>query len=160
MDCEDCRHLTVVGLHDTGPWSEKTLTWLWSSWYLFTVLFLARYASHTSLLSCLSFFLSIEAFRLYVCLIVCQYVRLHVSLFAYLFVCKPSYLASHPYLHTTRRWTHGCDASSKQLCEGSAWLILKILKCTPSYNYSYLLNRYDHEYVCLCVYSIVTVWKA
>ena len=20
MDCEDCRHLTVVGLHDTGPW--------------------------------------------------------------------------------------------------------------------------------------------
>ena len=21
MDCEDCRHLTVVGLHDTGPWN-------------------------------------------------------------------------------------------------------------------------------------------
>ena len=20
MDCENCRHLTVVGLHDTGPW--------------------------------------------------------------------------------------------------------------------------------------------
>ena len=22
MDCEDCRHLTVVGLHDTGPRSD------------------------------------------------------------------------------------------------------------------------------------------
>ena len=21
LDCENCRHLTVVGLHDTGPWS-------------------------------------------------------------------------------------------------------------------------------------------
>ena len=21
MDCENCRHLTVVGLHDTGPWA-------------------------------------------------------------------------------------------------------------------------------------------
>ena len=26
LDCEDCRHLTVVGLHDTGPWS------LWRFW--------------------------------------------------------------------------------------------------------------------------------
>ena len=25
MDCEDCRHLTVVGLHDTGPRSVKKL---------------------------------------------------------------------------------------------------------------------------------------
>ena len=23
MDCEDCRHLTVVGLHDTGPWRRS-----------------------------------------------------------------------------------------------------------------------------------------
>ena len=23
LDCEDCRHLTVVGLHDTGPWYRK-----------------------------------------------------------------------------------------------------------------------------------------
>ena len=23
MDCENCRHLTVVGLHDTGPCSDK-----------------------------------------------------------------------------------------------------------------------------------------
>ena len=22
LDCENCRHLTVVGLHDTGPWSS------------------------------------------------------------------------------------------------------------------------------------------
>ena len=22
MDCENCRHLTVVGLHDTGPRSQ------------------------------------------------------------------------------------------------------------------------------------------
>ena len=25
MDCEDCRHLTVVGLHDTGPCTEPHL---------------------------------------------------------------------------------------------------------------------------------------
>ena len=25
MDCENCRHLTVVGLHDTGPWSSLCL---------------------------------------------------------------------------------------------------------------------------------------
>ena len=23
MDCENCRYLTVVGLHDTGPWVER-----------------------------------------------------------------------------------------------------------------------------------------
>ena len=23
MDCENCRHLTVVGLHDTGPITEE-----------------------------------------------------------------------------------------------------------------------------------------
>ena len=23
MDCENCRHLTAVGLHDTGPWSVE-----------------------------------------------------------------------------------------------------------------------------------------
>ena len=26
MDCEDCRHLTVVGLHDTGPWLTSPST--------------------------------------------------------------------------------------------------------------------------------------
>ena len=27
MDCESCRHLTVVGLHDTSPWRlSKTPT--------------------------------------------------------------------------------------------------------------------------------------
>ena len=26
MDCEDCRHLTVVGLHDTGPWNSLLRT--------------------------------------------------------------------------------------------------------------------------------------
>ena len=27
MDCEDCRHLTVVGLHDSGPrWDPVRLT--------------------------------------------------------------------------------------------------------------------------------------
>ena len=26
MDCEDCRHLTVVGLHDTGPRSLQVIT--------------------------------------------------------------------------------------------------------------------------------------
>ena len=26
LDCENCRHLTVVGLHDTGPWSS-TAAW-------------------------------------------------------------------------------------------------------------------------------------
>ena len=25
MDCENRRHLTVVGLHDTGPWSIRRL---------------------------------------------------------------------------------------------------------------------------------------
>ena len=25
LDCEDCRHLTVVGLHDTGPWAVFNL---------------------------------------------------------------------------------------------------------------------------------------
>ena len=25
LDCEDCHHLTVVGLHDTGPWSTVSL---------------------------------------------------------------------------------------------------------------------------------------
>ena len=24
-DCENCRHLTVVGLHDTGPWSPSSV---------------------------------------------------------------------------------------------------------------------------------------
>ena len=24
LDCENCRHLTVVGLHDTGPWLGVT----------------------------------------------------------------------------------------------------------------------------------------
>ena len=24
VDCENCRHLTVVGLHDTGPWGYWT----------------------------------------------------------------------------------------------------------------------------------------
>ena len=28
LDCEDCRHLTVVGLHDTGP---RTETCIWHS---------------------------------------------------------------------------------------------------------------------------------
>ena len=28
MDCEDCRHLTVVGLHDTGPKDFNTATLL------------------------------------------------------------------------------------------------------------------------------------
>ena len=23
VDCENCRHLTVVGLHDTGPWTVR-----------------------------------------------------------------------------------------------------------------------------------------
>ena len=26
MDCEDCRHLTVVDLHDTGPWFVSSHT--------------------------------------------------------------------------------------------------------------------------------------
>ena len=26
MDCEDCRHLTVVGLHNTGPWSATLMS--------------------------------------------------------------------------------------------------------------------------------------
>ena len=26
MDCENCRHLTVVGLHDTGPWLHSFKT--------------------------------------------------------------------------------------------------------------------------------------
>ena len=30
LDCENCRHLTVVGLHDTGPWTRL---------YLFVCLF-------------------------------------------------------------------------------------------------------------------------
>ena len=25
LDCEDCRHLTVIGLHDTGPWPSLVL---------------------------------------------------------------------------------------------------------------------------------------
>ena len=25
MDCENCRHLTVVGLHDPGPWYQYTV---------------------------------------------------------------------------------------------------------------------------------------
>ena len=34
MDCEDCRHLTVVGLHDTGPWSRArdTRRLHWAIW--------------------------------------------------------------------------------------------------------------------------------
>ena len=31
MDCENCRHLTVVGLHDAGPWVRFPL----ASWVLF-----------------------------------------------------------------------------------------------------------------------------
>ena len=27
-DCENCRHLTVVGLHDTGPWGNRSTSWL------------------------------------------------------------------------------------------------------------------------------------
>ena len=23
LDCDNCRHLTVVGLHDTGPWYSR-----------------------------------------------------------------------------------------------------------------------------------------
>ena len=25
LDCEDCPHLTVVGLHDTGPWINTVI---------------------------------------------------------------------------------------------------------------------------------------
>ena len=25
LDCENCRHLTVVGLHDTGPWTALSI---------------------------------------------------------------------------------------------------------------------------------------
>ena len=28
LDCEDCRHLTVVGLHNTGPWSWYDINFL------------------------------------------------------------------------------------------------------------------------------------
>ena len=44
MDCENCRHLTVVGLHDTGPgttnkkWQIKHLgTRKETQWYLLSV---------------------------------------------------------------------------------------------------------------------------
>ena len=29
MDCENCRHLTVVRLHNAGPWAANTLPVLW-----------------------------------------------------------------------------------------------------------------------------------
>ena len=27
LDCENCRHLTIIGLHDTGPWCQWQVVW-------------------------------------------------------------------------------------------------------------------------------------
>ena len=35
LDCENCRHLTVVGFHDTGPWVQFSLT----AWHFFFFFF-------------------------------------------------------------------------------------------------------------------------
>ena len=32
LDCEDCRHWTVVGLHDTGPWCQDPSCCIKSPW--------------------------------------------------------------------------------------------------------------------------------
>ena len=93
MTCENCRHLTVVGLHDTGPWS---LIRVWS-------LCMARRLLHFLLCVCWSWLfsfvstLSVPLLALYFpCLCVCPHIPVTpfaslCSVISLLSLCLSSY---------------------------------------------------------------------
>ena len=108
MDCENCRHLTVVGLHCNGPRSHLSVVLFLLNFDVFLFVYLVV------LFFVLLFFLNIGA-DIYICTLICllserKLVCMHMckcalfSIYAsyFIMVCMQSGLAMHPSDHLSR----------------------------------------------------------